>query len=436
MKGCSYCHRTFHKTEHLLRHERSHTGEKPYRCDTCGSGYARSDVLLRHVRYFHPNSDTSQRERRRSHVSTTEKARQRRQSVLADSINVCPIPPPEPEEGSEAETEHQRDQENNHIHNNGQPQQQEDSSITADTSMARFSTSDLDALATLALEKSFDDRRPVNHSPPIGQHDGELSPMSFSHHTVETILETATPTLFTANAEFLSPGVSLSTRANAFHSHTAASSASWGNNEASLTSISNTDLLHYAGALELLQPNLSHLDFLDFSLGETSPGIRGSQVSSNSVDPVSSIPLDRFARVAALWPRNRTHSASQIAPKVWADVVNYRGDGIFTDVSISQSSPSSTIGIENESRWGMDEEKRQDLIRKFGSPGSSVDFLPARLLNLGLTIAFRQPHSLVPFIHQPTFSAKSASNSAVFSLCLLGLAILDSSYVKPFTAHY
>ncbi|KAI1046215.1 hypothetical protein LB505_009866 [Fusarium chuoi] len=76
----------------------------------------------------------------------------------------------------------------------------------------------------------------------------------------------------------------------------------------------------------------------------------------------------------------------------------------------------------------MDEEKRQDLIREFGSPGSSVDFLPARLLNLGLTIAFRQPHSLVPFIHQPTFSAKSASNSVVFSLCLLGLAILDSSY--------
>ncbi|KAG5772895.1 hypothetical protein H9Q72_001074 [Fusarium xylarioides] len=448
MKGCSYCHRTFHKTEHLLRHERSHTGEKPYRCDTCSRGYARSDVLLRHVRYFHPNSDT-QRERRRSDVSTTEKNRQRRQSVLADSINVCSIPPPETEEGSEGETDHQ---ENNHMRDNGQPQQPEDSSNAVDNSMAQFSTSDLDALATvsmlqalheqpnesakLALEDSFDNRRPTNHSPAIGQHDNELSPMSFSHHMVETTLETATPTLFTANAEFLSPGVSLSTRANVFHSQNGVSSAPWGNNESSLTSMSNTDLLHYAGALELLQPNLSHLDFLDFSLGETSPGIRGSQASSNSVDPVSSIPLERFARVAALWPRNRTHSASQIASKVWADVVNYRGDGIFTDVSISQSSPSSTIGTENESRWGMDEEKRQDLIREFGSLSSSVEFLPARLLNLGLTIAFRQPHSLVPFIHQPTFSAKSASNSVVFSLCLLGLAILDSSYVKPFTAHY
>ncbi|RBA21196.1 hypothetical protein FPRO05_07510 [Fusarium proliferatum] len=426
-----------------------HGGKKPSLVSVTTGIDGQSDVLLRHVRYFHPNSDTSQRERRRSDVSANEKSRQRRQSVLADSINVCSIPPPEPEEGSEGET---NQQENNHVRDNGQPQHQEDSSITVDHSMAQFSTSDLDALATvsmlqalheqpnestkLGLEDSFDDRRPSNRSPAIGQHDNELSPMSFSHHLVETTLETATPTLFTANAEFLSPGVSLSTRANVFHSHTATSAAPWGNNEAALASMSNTDLLHYAGALEFLQPNLSHLDFLDFGLGETSPGVRGSQASSNSVDPVSSIPLERFARVAALWPRNRTHSASQIASKVWADVVNYRGDGIFTDVSISQSSPSSTIGTENESRWGMDEEKRQDLIREFGSLGSSVDFLPARLLNLGLTIAFRQPHSLVPFIHQPTFSAKSASNSVVFSLCLLGLAILDSSYVKPFTAHY
>ncbi|KAF5713263.1 oxidoreductase [Fusarium globosum] len=352
-----------------------HGGKKPSLVSVTTGIDGHSDVLLRHVRYFHPNSDTSQRERRRSDVSVSEKSRQRRQSVLADSINVCSIPPPEPEEGSEGETDQQ---ENNHVRDNGQPQHQEDSSITVDHSMAQFSTSDLDALATvsmlqalheqpnestkLGLEDSFDNRRPSNRSPAIGQHDNELSPMSFSHHLVETTLETATPTLFTANAEFLSPGVSLSTRANVFHSHTATSAAPWGNNEAALASMSNTDLLHYAGALEFLQPNLSHLDFLDFSLGETSPGIRGSQASSNSVDPVSSIPLERFARVAALWPRNRTHSASQIASKVWADVVNYRGDGIFTDVSISQSSPSSTIGTENESRWGMDEEKRQDLI--------------------------------------------------------------------------
>lgn len=285
-----------------------HGGKKPSPTFVNAGIDGHSDVLLRHVRYFHPNSDASQRERRRSDVSTNEKSRQRRQSVLADSINVCSIPPPEPEQDSEADNDHQ-EHENNRIRDNGQPQQQEDASLTVDNSMAQFSTSDLDALATVSmlqalheqptesaklnLQDPFDpEQRPTNPSPAAGHHDNELSPLSFSHHMVETTLETATPTLFTANAEFLSPGVSLSTRANVFHSHTAASSAPWGNNEASLTSMSNTDLLHYAGALELLQPNLSHLDFLDFSLSETSPGVRGSQASSNNIDPVSSIPLE------------------------------------------------------------------------------------------------------------------------------------------------
>ncbi|KAF4335857.1 hypothetical protein FBEOM_10282 [Fusarium beomiforme] len=445
MKGCSYCHRTFHKTEHLLRHERSHTGEKPYRCDTCGRGYAR--------RYFHPSSISSQRDRRSSDVSTSEKGRQRRQSILADTINVCSIPPPEAEEEPEEEPQQQDQQQDQN--DNNDPVQQEHGSIAVGNSMPQFLTSDLDALATvsmlqalqdqptesadtskLALHNPFEhEQQHVNQSPAAGHDDG-VSPLSFSHHMVETTLETATPTLFTANAEFLGPEVQLGNRATDFHCRNALSSAPWGANEASLSSISNTDLLQYAGALEILQPNLSHLDFLDFSLGETSPGVRGSQTSSNSIDPVSSIPLERFAKVAALWPRNRTHSASQIASKVWVDVVNYRGDGIFTDITISEASPNSSIGNDNESRWGMDEEKRQDLMREFGSHVSGVEFLPARLLNLGLTIAFRQPHSLVPFIHQPTFSAKSASNSVVFSLCLLGLVILDSSYVKPFTIHY
>ena len=47
---CSSCDRTFSKTEHLRRHERSHTKEKPFTCPKCGRSYARSDVLARHMR--------------------------------------------------------------------------------------------------------------------------------------------------------------------------------------------------------------------------------------------------------------------------------------------------------------------------------------------------------------------------------------------------
>ncbi|KAF4447930.1 hypothetical protein F53441_8589 [Fusarium austroafricanum] len=424
MKSCSYCHRTFHKTEHLLRHERSHTGEKPYRCDTCGRGYARSDVLLRHVRYFHPSSSLHTR-RRSSDIATGYKSRHRRQSLPTDSVTLHSTSQSESDPGLEAETEAIQQQEQ--VHDAAQQGSYSPISIGAQSSSTaqQAMSLDLDALAAVSMlqalheqstestnsaglvikERLHPDGQAMNNYPAPFDHGDEASPLRFADDMVETALETTTPTLLTANAEFLGPEISLGERPTSLQC------------QSGQTINGNPYLdnaLQYTGGLDLLQPNLSSLDFLDFNLGGNSPTtVRDTQTSGN--DPVSSIPLERFAHVAALWPRNKTHEASQIASKVWDDIVDYRGDNICTDISISESSPNPTIGIENESRWGMDDEKRQDLIREFGSLGSTnpADFLPVRLLNLGLTIAFRQPHSLVPFIHQPTFSAKSASNSII-----------------------
>ena len=47
---CSFCQRTFHKGEHLRRHERSHTGSKPYPCKNCNRLFSRQDSLIRHER--------------------------------------------------------------------------------------------------------------------------------------------------------------------------------------------------------------------------------------------------------------------------------------------------------------------------------------------------------------------------------------------------
>lgn len=38
---CSICSQSFNKAEHLLRHIRSHTKEKPFECSACGRMYAR-----------------------------------------------------------------------------------------------------------------------------------------------------------------------------------------------------------------------------------------------------------------------------------------------------------------------------------------------------------------------------------------------------------
>ncbi|KAJ3541036.1 hypothetical protein NM208_g4791 [Fusarium decemcellulare] len=49
---CHVCGRTFARTEHLRRHERTHTKEKPYRCP-CGRSFSRRDLLTRHNRLSH-----------------------------------------------------------------------------------------------------------------------------------------------------------------------------------------------------------------------------------------------------------------------------------------------------------------------------------------------------------------------------------------------
>ncbi|KAJ5875287.1 uncharacterized protein N7473_012634 [Penicillium subrubescens] len=55
---CNVCGKRYTKREHLQRHERIHSGDKPFTCPVCGRCFARQDVLNRHARVhrgdFHP----------------------------------------------------------------------------------------------------------------------------------------------------------------------------------------------------------------------------------------------------------------------------------------------------------------------------------------------------------------------------------------------
>ncbi|KAK4038858.1 hypothetical protein C8A01DRAFT_17088 [Parachaetomium inaequale] len=50
---CPRCQRRFARLEHLQRHERTHTRERPFPCKRCESRFTRSDLLIRHMRLSH-----------------------------------------------------------------------------------------------------------------------------------------------------------------------------------------------------------------------------------------------------------------------------------------------------------------------------------------------------------------------------------------------
>lgn len=50
---CSYCGKPFSRSEHKARHERSHTGVKPFECKVCRHSFVRRDLLQRHIRTVH-----------------------------------------------------------------------------------------------------------------------------------------------------------------------------------------------------------------------------------------------------------------------------------------------------------------------------------------------------------------------------------------------
>lgn len=103
---CNVCTKAFSRQEHLKRHERSHTNERPYECGLCDKNFTRRDLLLRHTLKFHNGEmdenflkvrcasrsrkkNVSTRSRKHKYIGSNSKSENRRISNTSTQRDNC-----------------------------------------------------------------------------------------------------------------------------------------------------------------------------------------------------------------------------------------------------------------------------------------------------------------------------------------------------------
>lgn len=184
------------------------------------------------------------------------------------------------------------------------------------------------------------------------------------------------------------------------------------------------------------------------------------------VSPKDNIPDERYAKIASLWPL-RKPAPRRLIHTLWRDVASYSEDNIFSQPLNEEDAENLSFQTPvdgGRSRWGLDEACRARLIRDCaplnaqspsitrGSTDESTlcdtnpvqtsdslrpyKFPSTQILDISLDIYFRRFHHLMPFIHEPTFSAKQTPSILLFPMCLMGLTLLDSVRAKRFVSSH
>jgi hypothetical protein len=204
------------------------------------------------------------------------------------------------------------------------------------------------------------------------------------------------------------------------------------------------------------------MDFLDFDAPDML-----FPMSCFDNEKISNPPMafstEQLNRIRQLWPRQRPKYGARLIRNLWRQVVHHEADNIFSaPCSSNDDSIRPSLGGRRTSRWNMDDECRNELIRYFkerndivrreesndieshwspisvseGSETSSsvleADFPTTELLDSSLDFFFEFFHPNLPFIHKSTFNAKRTPKSLLLPMCLVGLSSLDPKRTKTF----
>ncbi|KAH6972205.1 hypothetical protein BKA56DRAFT_593823 [Ilyonectria sp. MPI-CAGE-AT-0026] len=445
-KNCSYCSRKFSKVEHLKRHERSHTGEKPFECGRCRKRFARGDVLNRHVKGHmeaagelwegsenRPAARSPRRNTARTTASGSGPENLDSPSETTDSpVETCSPPR---REGHEAM--------------NGQhPQHTE----TLDEIVAALPSPTTAIGPQETMDSSttpIEDTRWETDLAGIDVDINAVPNMTGTPRVPQPVQVQYFPQLdfpgdLIASAS-LPQGVHVDDSAAQDASLQATLAAAQQNNDSTdWMNLFDDDTIPTSFVTGCPIDTSENVDFMDMDVF-----IRALRRPSQ---PTHEIPDERFARIAKLWP-NKKKLPWRLIGTLWHDAASHKGDNIFSagpdDGPHARASPGSPVAF----KWDLDEERRGQLIEECSSNRNSSnslfnshsgagghqsqsgdDFPSAEVLDMSLDLFFRRFHQLLPFIHQQTFTAKSANISVVNAMCLIGLALLDPQNKKSFVA--
>ncbi|KAF9890034.1 hypothetical protein FE257_006714 [Aspergillus nanangensis] len=463
MKFCQYCDRKFYKTEHLLRHQRSHTGEKPYACPHCDRRYGRSDVLLRHVKYMHdkvPDSAKLANTTLRKNRKEEKRAAVDQDSPLDTQARAAPV-------------------------SKDVPSSIDDAIVTIDAVASSSHHSQAEAPPVLHYDKFITASMLLaQENPAAEQVCPEPGGSNGAGQSQRAVMENA-PAAFTdqpAASHLLNHGANaaLEVQQGPVAQERHVDPADCQRNPVFNQEVDNVSpqfhypndtfidleshlggdifsLLH--GSNSNLTPHLEYLfPFVHFST------VSGSKKPS-SKEIMSSVPAERFSLVSRMWPKKWSSQDRGFPSHLWKGLIrSSRTTTAGGSCLLPGGLPVSTNGSQ-DTKWGLDDSQQKDLMREFaldssstqsrqgdGGPyddslssssfdgsstsGGPLGFPSTRLLNLGLFTAFRQSHCLAPFLHQPTFVLREAPNSIVFALCLLGFVVLSADKTREYVDKY
>ncbi|KAF2874788.1 hypothetical protein BDV95DRAFT_603581 [Massariosphaeria phaeospora] len=470
LKQCSLCDRKFTKLEHVKRHERSHTRERPYECPTCKKHFSRSDVLFRHCKGHAQNA--------LNRLNNNQQKAQLNQH--------------------HQHQQHQLSQNSNEDKQTPQPGPLHDAVPTSESGPQRHQDSSLSPLSrrrsSLQVPQTNGETNPSSHrSPSIHVRRPSVSvpqPTPPNDNRLEALINAAQQLEPATEVAWRSPSpINIHNENDRFITRNQDNMPPPIDPAIDMLSFSPTGHVSSLDqwAFELVQsnhpmPNRTPADALQtwlFPLDNDILGSGGSHhmgidhfehdafrhpmdnhasPSGSSVSIASRIPRERFARVESCWP-SKNRKSTRLMPTLWQSMASCECTNILSEIPPGVIETPISERERRKSRWGLDEECRDMLqgslhnapsnflrSESYGDSASSsgdaaaspgvenVQFPPAEILDIAMEMYLYYFHPTLPIIHIPSFSAKNAPRPLLLCMCLIGLSILGTAGASKFVS--